>query len=341
MALRILIGVGLLLLTGLAGADEIELNPSHPQTYVVAPGDTLWDISGRFLAKPWQWPEIWHENPQVRNPHWIYPGDELTLSYVAGRPRLQVGRPSELRLSPEVRATPLARAVPLIPMNAIQQFLTHPKVANANAMENSPYVVGFVGEHIVGGAGDSVYVRSITESDQRGFMVFRPGQAYKDGSTGEILGYEALYVAEVGLRTPGDPATMQLTQTSREVVIGDRVMPVDAAKMQMNYAPHAPKKQIRGSIISVVDGVTQIGQYQIVIIDRGIVDGVETGHVFNILRRSRSDRDIISRRTGELVALPEEKEGILMVFQPFERVSFGLVMTASWAIHLSDIVQTP
>lgn len=341
MALRLLTGIWFLLLSGFSTADEIELNPSHPQTYIVVPGDTLWDIAGRFLAKPWQWPEIWHENPQVRNPHWIYPGDELTLTYVSGRPRLQVTRPSELRLSPEVRATPLARAIPLIPLNAIRQFLTHPKVVSASEMENAPYVVGFVGEHIAGGAGDGVYVRAIERSDQSSYMAYRPGRAYKDGVTGELLGYEALYVAEAGLQATGDPATLQLTQTDREVLIGDRVMPVESERMQMNYEPHAPKQLIRGSIISVVDGVTQIGQYQVVIIDRGLADGVETGHVLDIRRLSRNERDIISRRVGETVAMPEEKEGVLMVFQPFDRVSFALIMNATRAIHLGDVVQTP
>jgi hypothetical protein len=226
-------------------------------------------------------------------------------------------------------------------LNAIRQFLTHPKVVNAGELESAPYVVGFVGEHIAGGAGDGIYVRAIEHTDQGGFMVFRSGKAYRDGATGEILGYEALYVAEAALQATGDPATLQLTQTEREVIIGDRIMPIEMEKMQMNYQPHAPKRQIRGQIISVVDGVTEIGQYQIVVIDRGFADGVETGHVLDILRRSRYERDIVTSGFGEMVALPEEKEGVLMIFQPFERVSFGLIMNATRAIHLSDVVQTP
>ncbi|MBS1213898.1 MAG: LysM domain protein, partial [Proteobacteria bacterium] len=189
--------------------------------------------------------------------------------------------------------------------------------------------------------GDGVYIRTIGQANQRGYTVFRPGKPYRDGVTGEILGYEALYVAEGELQAGGDPATLQLTQTDREVVIGDRIMPVETEKLQMNYEPHAPKKLIRGHIISVVDGVTQIGQYQVVIIDRGLADGMETGHVLDILKRSRSERDIVSSRVGELTTLPEEKAGVLMIFQPFERVSFGLIMNATRAIHVNDVVQTP
>ena len=341
MTLRILTGLWLLFLSYFCTADEIELNPAHPQTYTVVKGDTLWDIAGRFLKKPWQWPEIWHDNPQISNPHWIYPGDVLALSYVDGKPRLQVERPSEIRLSPQVRVNPIAEAITTIPMNAIRPFLTHPKVANAGELAKAPYVVDFAGEHVVGGAGDRIYVRSIEDSNTAAFMVFRPGQAYKDAESGEILGYEALYVADAELRRTGDPATLLLTATDREVLIGDRLMPVEQEKIQMYYKPHAPAKPIRGHIISVIDGVTQIGQYDIVVIDRGVADGIETGHVLDIFQGSRIQRDSVRAQFGEFVKLPSEKEGLLMVFRPFERVSFALVMDATRAIHVLDAVQTP
>lgn len=339
--LRILTGLWLLLWGHWCAADEIELNPAHPQTYTVARGDTLWDISGRFLKKPWQWPEIWHDNPQIGNPHWIYPGDALALSYVDGKPRLQVERPSEVRFSPQVRASPIAEAIPTIPMNAIRPFLTHPKVANADEMAQAPYVVDFAGEHVVGGAGDRIYVRAIEDNKAAAFIVFRPGQTYKDVDTGEILGYEALYVADAELQSTGDPASLLLTATDREAIIGDRLLPVEQQKVQMYYQPHAPAKPIRGHIINVVDGVTQIGQYEVVVIDRGEADGIEVGHVLAILQGSRIQRDSVRQRFGESVNLPSEKEGLLMVFRPFERVSFALVMEATRAIHLFDAVQTP
>lgn len=341
MTLRILIGSWLLVLSTFVAADEIELNPVHPESYMVVRGDTLWDIAGRFLKNPWQWPEIWHDNPQISNPHWIYPGDVLTLTYVDGKPRLQVERPSELRLSPQVRVSPLAEAIPTIPMNAIRPFLTYPKVVNAGELESAPYVVGFSEEHIAGGPGDRVYVRSVVDGGTGGFMVFRTGNPYKDAETGEILGYEALYVASADLLRSGDPATLLLTQANRETVIGDRILPIEMENIQMVYEPHAPTKPIMGHIISVIDGVTQIGQYQIVVIDRGTADGIETGHVLDIFQSGRKERDIVSRKYGEIVNLPPEKAGLLMIFRPFERVSFALIMKATRAVHLFDAVQTP
>ncbi|HUL11962.1 MAG TPA: LysM peptidoglycan-binding domain-containing protein [Methylococcaceae bacterium] len=341
MTLRILTGLWLLLLSNFVAADEIELNPGHPETYTVVKGDTLWEIAARFLQNPWQWPEIWHDNPQIRNPHWIYPGDLIALSYVDGKPRLQVERPSEVRLSPQIRVSPIEQAIPVIPMNAIRPFLTHPKVVNTGELDQAPYVVDFAGEHVVGGAGDRIYVRAIDDDKTAGYMIFRPGQAYRDAETGEILGYEALYVADAELQNTGDPATLLLTATDRETLIGDRLLPIEQEKVQVRYEPHAPAKPIQGHIISVVDGVTQIGQYQVVVIDRGVADGIETGHVLEIYQSGRTQRDVVSRRSGEAVNLPHEKAGLLMVFRPFERVSFALVMKSTRAVHLLDAVQTP
>lgn len=323
-------------------AEEIALNPGHPETYVVVKGDTLWDIAGRFLNNPWQWPQIWRENPHIQNPHWIYPGDELRLIFVDGQPRVTVARPSELRLSPRVRITPLEHAIPLIPMNAVRQFLTRPKVVGAGELEAAPYLVDFVDEHIVGGAGDRIYVRGLPQDPpSTGYMVFRPGQPYRDAQTGEILGYEALYVADAALERGGNPATLQLSRAEREAIIGDRLLPIEQEMVPMNYQPHAPTRPVEGHIIRVVDGVTQIGQYQVVIIDRGTADGLETGHVLDIYRSAGRVRDIVSARGNEVVELPREKSGTLLVFRPFERVSFGLVMKATRALHLNDVVQSP
>jgi len=349
MKMRILCGAWLLLIGAFVQAEEIELNPAHPDRYTVVRGDTLWGIAGKFLAKPWQWPEIWHDNPHIANPHWIFPGDELTLTFTDGHPVLQVTRrgaaplvrPEEGRLSPTVRSEPLDQAIPAIPLNAIQPFLTHPKVVDEETLPNAPYVLGMVGEHVSSGGGGQVYVRGIMDPKITGYMLFRPGKPYIDPETEEVIGHEALYVGDAEVKLLGDPAILNITSSDREVVIGDRILAVEPDKLDIYFHPRPPKNPVSGHIIDVVDGVSQIGQWNVVILDRGAADGLEAGNVLEIRQAGRFLRDIMSPWANEEVTLPPNFLGTLMVFHAFERVSFALVMSAGSSIHLNDAVVSP
>ncbi|WP_349431765.1 LysM domain-containing protein [Methylomarinum sp. Ch1-1] len=321
-------------------ADTLKINPAHPEQYIVVKGDTLWDISGKFLQHPWQWPQLWKKNPHIENPHLIYPGDRLSFSYVDGEPRLTLSK--TVKLSPTIRESSLEEAVKLIPTDAISQFLASPKVVNEKDLANSPYVIDFAGEHLVAGAGDRIYVRAITDPESLSYTVYRQGEAYIRPGTDEILGYEANYIADTTLQTTGDPATLLINKSDSEIRIGDRLMVSAAGELALNYFPHPPKDEISGSIISVLNGVSQIGQHNIIVIDRGSADGVETGHVFDIYQRGRIVNDNY-QIPGETVTvqLPDEIAGVLMVFRPFEKVSYALVMEATAAIHVLDKVKTP
>ena len=336
-----MIGLYLGIFSGVIFAEELQLNPDHPDHYTVVSGDTLWDIAGRFLTHSWQWPEIWHHNPDLVNPHLIYPGDVLVLSYDHGRPSLAVETPSELRLNPEIRSSPITEAIPVIPMNAIHQFLGKPQVVSEHELKNAAYIVDFGGEHVIGGAGDSVYARALADRSETNYAIFRSGQVYKDADTGVVLGYEAVYAGDAQLQRAGDPAILLLTRTDREVLIGDRLLPLEQEKIQINFQPHAPKTSIRGHIINVVDGVSQIGQFHVVALDRGSADGLEIGHVLDIFQSRSVVRGQVDRRIGETVKLPEEKAGELMVFRVFERVSYALVMKTTRNLNVLDVVQTP
>ncbi len=346
MALQILQGLCLsLLLTFSVRADMLQINPSHPDRYTVVRGDTLWDIAGKFLQQPWQWPQLWHNNPQIENPHWIYPGDTLYFSYVNGEPRLSLsgsdGYADEAHLVPRIRESSLEQAIPMIPSDAISQFLSSPKVMSAEEMARSPYVLDFADEHLIVGSGDRIYVRGIGTPKRLGYTVYRQGKPYLSPETKEILGYEAQYVADALLENPGDPATMRVTKSENEVRRGDRLMEVSEAEMALNYFPRPPEQAIKGTIIRVMGGVTQIGAHDIVVIDKGKADGLEVGHVMDIYKKGRIVMDKIQSDDAVEVKLPDELAGVLMVFRPFERVSYALVMKASGAIRTLDKVQTP
>ena len=341
----------LLLMPAFLYAATPELKTDHPQRYVVQQGDTLWEIAGRFLRDPWRWPDIWHVNVEIANPNLIYPGDVLQLGYLNGEPRLSLergagardsGGPREVKLSPRMRREVLTRPILTIPIDAIQQFLTRPRVLSSQELNSAARVTAFVEEHIVGGAGDAIYVSAVEDDQIRQFDVVRPGQAYRDPDTREILGYEALYVGDAELLRPGDPAKLMLTATETEALLDDRLFPDPEEEALENFHPKAPPFLLEGKIIALLNGVNQIGQYSVVVLNRGSDNGLESGDVLRILQRTDPPRG--QKRSsffGRKPELPLEDAGLLMVFRSFERVSYALVMYATRPLHVGDTVQSP
>ena len=333
----------LALWVALAGAETIALKPGHPDRYRVQPGDTLWSIAGRFLQDPWRWKEVWKANPEIADPDLIYPGDVIELHLVDGRPVLsrQAG-PREVRLTPRVRRESLARAVPEIPLDAIRQFLSRPRVLPKSELDRAPYLVAFVEEHILGGAGDTIYARSIVDALDPGFDLVRPGKAYRDPDTGAVLGYEALFVADAQLVRPGDPAKLLLTHTTMEAEIGDRLFPHVDDEVLDNFHPRPAPEDVDGAIVAVINGVSQIGQYNVVVLSRGGDAGLSVGDVLDVYGRGERVRDPFQAGLlGGRVRLPEEFVGRAMVFRLYPQVSYALVLDATRTIHIHDRVRSP
>jgi hypothetical protein len=346
MAFRHIVGiVAALSFSSHLWADELELNPQHPDQYTVVKNDTLWDISAKFLKSPWLWPKLWHGNPQIKNPDLIYPGDVLQFSMVNGKPSLRLAKRGvrEVKLHPGVRKEDMPDEIKTIPADAIVQFLDSSQVLESDDLGKNPYVVDFfASEHLIIGAGDRVYVRSILDPKTLDYTLYRKGQPYLSPETGEVLGYEATYIASGSLEKEGDPATLAITKSSQEIRLGDRVMPNSEKLTALNFLPKAPDKDIKGSILSVLNGVTQIGKFNVVVIDKGSADGIKIGDVLTISHRGKIVQDRFKEEDETvLVKLPDEASGTLMVFRPFKRVSYALVMQASRAIHVLDRVQSP
>ena len=333
-------------------AEEIKLNPSHPEQYSVKAGDTLWSLAGKFLQNPWQWQQIWKKNPQIENPDLIYPGDIISFSVVNGKPQLSVSKRAEdsannsnnkdnSTLYPRIRETSLEDAIQIIPVDAIAPFLTSPRIVSQQELAAAPYIVDFAGEHLIAGAGDRIYVRAITKPQNLGFTVYRPGDTFVQPETGKVIGYEAEYIAETVLQRIGDPATLLITKSASELRKGDRLMPTEEGEVALNYLPRPPDTMIKGSIISVLSGVAQIGQHNVVAIDLGVADGIERGHILQIYQRGLEVRDNNGATPNDTVKLPDEDAGVLMVFRTFQDISYALVMEASGVIHVLDYVETP
>lgn len=325
---------------------KVEIKPTAPQEYVVKKGDTLWDISTKFLKDPWYWPEIWHVNPQIQNPHLIYPGDVITLFYIDGQPYLSVNggpRVEDLqrdKLEPRVRVEPVQRDDEIVPIQTIHQFIIHPRVVDKETLDNAPYIVDAQDQRMIYGPNERVYVRGLDEDQlARRYSVYRKGDRLLDPQTGELLGYEAIHVGEARLERVDDVvATVRLENTVREALRGDLLMPIED-NVNRTFIPHAPQNRVDGEIISLFDAISQIGQNQVVVLNLGARDGLEKGHVLAVNQAGRTVRDPFAG--GERITLPEERAGVLMIFRTFEKVSYGLVMEATRAIHLGDTVSNP
>jgi hypothetical protein len=320
------------------------LNPRHPDTYVVQRGDTLWDIAGMFLQDPWYWPEIWQINPQVANPHLIYPGDILSLAYLDdGRPAIQLerGAGNTERLSPRVRSEPLEEAIPTIPFETLRAFLSRPAVLDPGSLDSLPYLFAHP-DGLLGSAGRDVYVRGTEAGPGTVFNLVHVGEPLIDPDDNSVIGYEGLYVGQGRVRRGGDPATVYLTESAREAQIGDYLIEEESVN-PVNFFPQAPEEFVDGRIVSVLDGVSLIGQYQVVVINRGARHGLQPGHVLSVYQTGQTVRDTTQKHGlfAEKVRLPDELAGTTMVFRVFDRMSYALVMEATREMRVLDTVRNP
>jgi len=316
----------------------VPLADNHPNEYVVQVGDTLWDIAATFLRDPWFWPEIWHINTQIENPHLIYPGDVLGLVYIDGMPKVTNIRASTYRMSPQARVTPITQAVTSIPFEAVSAFLASGLVLERGEADRMPYLLETRGDHLMASAGNEIYVRGIDDAPLgTRYKIIKVGDKLVDPDDNKLIGYKGRYVALGTLRRLGDPATVALTDSQLEAISGDRLIS-EAVDIPLNFYPKSPSSNIDGRIISVVGGVTQIGQYQVVVLNRGTRDGLAVGDVLTVWQAGQRVND---RFGGGSVTLPDETAGTLMVFKVYDRIGFGLIMHATQAIHIHDAVRNP
>ena len=329
-------------------SDAVSIKRDYPDRYVVKKGDTLWDISAKFLKSPWLWPEVWNINPKIRNPHLIYPGDVIVLHYVEGKPFLTLEGAGgvlpppkgikTVKLSPKVRSTSIEQAITTIPRSAIDAFLYAHRVIGEDELKFAPYIATSYEQHLIAGPGFKIYVRRLKEPKVTSFQVVRPGQVYKHPDTGEVLGFEALNLGESHLVKVGEPSTMIVTNAYQEILDGDYLLPLRKDRKAAYFLPKAPSKEVKGYIVAVVNGVTEIGQNNVVVLSLGKREGMQPGDVLDIYHGGVTVRD---RKANEEIKLPNEKAGTLMVFRTFDKTSFALVLEATRPLNILNEVRNP
>ena len=338
-----------------AGIPLSELAPDAPDSYTVKKGDTLWGISTLFLKSPWRWPELWGMNQdQIRNPHLIYPGQQLVLVKVDGRARLELaqqvtGPDGTVKLTPRARVQQTGDGgIPAIPMNLIEPFLNEAVVLDEDSLATAPRVAATQEGRVLLSRGDLAYVRG-TLPDQGDYRVFRSAKPLRDPITKEVLGYEAAYVGTVEFLRPGTPsdgktlevpATFQVKQARQEVNTGDRLAPVPPRNFN-SFVPHAPSRPLDGRVIAIYGEAVNAGQNQIVSINKGTQDGVERGHVLALWRAGQEVRDTTTQGRPETIRLPDERHGRLFVFQAYRRVSYALILSVQQPVSAGDRFTQP
>jgi len=360
-----------MLVTVAVYAAGAQLRSNHPDSYTVRKGDTLWAISAKFLAKPWLWPEIWQANPQVRNPHLIYPGDVLNLSFING---------PTLRLQPGVHRE--GDAVSAIPLDQLRMFLKDMRVVDSSTVTSAPYVVGLEQSRLRGSVGQNLYVRGLQGQPGQRWAIVRPShmfRGYDQGSAdadlvaheldsnaamvhtpwdensrddghygkGDELGVEVSVIGMAETLRTGDPATLLLLDSTMEVRTGDRIMPIDDHPYDASYYPHAPKSDpVDARVIGFADAMDSAGRNQVVLLSVGARDGVDNGTTFSLYHPGETIHDDVAsdswnRGVGEKVTLPDEFAGHVMVFRTFDRVSYGLIMDSLRPVHVGERLRMP
>lgn len=333
-----------------APAAPVEIKASAPLTYTVKSGDTLWDISNMYLKDPWLWPEIWHVNPAIQNPHLIYPGDQLTLATGAnGQPQITLTRTNlnVVRVQPLIRSTPIEGPIATIPYDAIKAFLGKPSIVSKDDLLHAPRVAGLRDRHMVAGAGQDIYVKGMQNLAPGRFSVVRVGDELKDPDTGKVLGYMGVYTGAARVDRVSDVSKAQLIESARETTAGDLLYAEDAPTISADLLPRSPPAGVNGEIIAVVDGVAMIGSHQVVAINRGSSHGLEVGHVLAIDANGEVVPDGSCKQTrwafcgNKTITLPAERAGTLLVFKTYDKLSYGLIVDATVPIHVTDRVRTP
>jgi len=350
------------------------LAPDAPDRYTVKSGDTLWAISGLFLTTPWRWPELWGMNQQeIHNPHRIFPGQQLLLVKKDGRAMLLAGptQPHDgirtVRLSPRTRIENLGdNALPTLQTHLIEPFLAEPLIVDENTLALAPRIVATMEDRILLGRGDRAYVRGPLEApllDEKdkpyNFRVMRNATPLRDPVTREVLGFETQYVGKAVLvrgesRQVSDtldkngqplldmvPATVDIQSVKEEISVGDRLLPEPEREL-LNFVPRAPAQNVDARIVSVYGStsLSNAAQYQIVVINKGTGDGIERGHVLSLLSTGVNMVDTTDAQKTR-IQLPNEQNGLLMVFRPFERLSYGLILEIKTGVKIGDRLSTP
>jgi hypothetical protein len=328
-----------------SAAEPLQLVDNPPDRYIVVKGDTLWGISGKFLKEPWRWPEIWRMNrDEIKNPHWIYPGDVILLDFSDGAPRLRQAKGLSSggngRLEPKVYSQAVQEVIPSIPPNVIEPFISRPLIVEAGAEAGEAVIVATAEDRMVLGNGDEAFASGIPDGSVERWHLYRAGKALKDPDTGEVLAHEAFFLGSARLVRPGEPATLRIIQARQEIGRGDHLRPAPPPEIT-SYVPHRPDGEIAAKVVSIYGGVSEGGTQSVIALNRGGKDGLEVGNVLALFRNRVSVAVDMENGRRSSMPIPEERYGLAFVFRVFDGIAYALVVESSKSVIVGDSARNP
>lgn len=362
MRKKILLLISCLILPTLSLADKLTLSSNAPKSYIVKKGDTLWDISGVFLNEPWLWPKLWRINPEIENPHLIYPGDELRLVFDEnGEPMLVKGKP-RLKWSPRARTALKDQApVQTISLDAIAPYIKYGSILTIDDVNNSPYVLGNESAYKSSVEGLKIYVNGDLKVGSS-YAIYEKGQPIYQPNTDEVIAYQSILIGtgkaiQAGNKAGKEPSTIYVANATREIRSNSIVKPVNEGQLLPSFFTMQPANiQESGKIIHASSNIREFGKFEVVLIDMGLEKGVNSGDILSIVRQSPG---IVEAENGPTYSenasrwsrmssgsksdynMPHEPVGKMMVFRVYDTLSMAMVIQAVKPLRIEDEVIAP
>ena len=355
--LRLLLSVVIGFVSLGGSAQSSLLKQEYPTSYTVLESDSLWNIAGQFLNDPERWPEIWSPDPYLDNSELIYPGDQLSINFVRGAPRIAIkrGGRSEQSLGPEIREQPLQSAIPAIPLEFIENSFTRNRIISQSLYEGAPYIVQNIGDNLAIATGDEVYARGMWPAGTTSFEVYRPSREFLDDDEEELAGIELEYLgfASIIASEGEDIRRLLINNSGKEIRVGDRLLTREVQRIGATIFPAEPVAAVEGRVLSILNTEAMGSQLDTVVINLGLDDRLAVGDILAVRKEDSTLVDGVERSrmsfrqrmmsifSGERLSLPGSDIGTLLVYKTFDQFSYALILSSREPIALSHRVTNP